>query len=324
MMTLRFTKDKPELVELFRSFRDSLQYPFPEEGYPDGATFFMVMQDGAPVARAALTPNAHMPADTLLFGFFEAEDNLPAARMLFDAMAEHGGAVGRRRLVGPVNGSTWNAYRIALPEGTPFFLDVISQPYYQSLFENSGFDTLADYFSSKSDLDENAFPNLGKHHNYFISKGLHVNKFDPSQAEAQLREIHALSCRAFKGNVLYTPVAEGPFMAKYLPLIAKADPQFIFMLRDQAGRLVGYHFAIRNMLCRDRLELVQKTIALSPELRGQGLGGYLMENCRRTAWQNGYSAVYHALMYAGNISTRFNAARQRIVRRYKLYFRELA
>ena len=56
-------------------------------------------------------------------------------------------------------------------------------------------------------------------------------------------------------------------MAKYLPLMMKADPRFIFLLRDSANRLVGYHFAIRNILCQNRLELVQKTEPYSPAHR---------------------------------------------------------
>jgi GNAT superfamily N-acetyltransferase len=320
----QFDGGNQELQQVFCSLRETLRYQFSEDSYPDDATFFMVMHNGTPAARAAVIPNLLMPPETALIGFFEAKNEPQAVKLLFDVIVEHCRTLGKKRVIGPINGSTWQTYRVALPIGEAFFLDVVSQPYYQSLFEENGFITLADYFSSKSELDANAFPKWEEHHRIFTDQGFSIQTLNPHEAETQLHEIYALSTVGFQNNFLYTPISEELFMAKYLPLMMKADPRFIFLLRDSANRLVGYHFAIRNILCQNRLELVQKTIALSPEFRGRGLGGYLMENCRRDAWLNGYSVVYHALMHIDNVSAKFNAERQRAIRRYKLYYKDIS
>ena len=316
---LRFNGGAQEHLQDFRSLRETLRYRFPEDPYPEDAMFFMAMRGSAPVARAAIVPNPLMPPETALLGFFEAKNEPEAVSLLFDAMSEYSDKLGKKRLIGPINGSTWQTYRVALPVGEPFFLDVVSQPYYQMLFEENGFATLADYFSSKSDLDADAFPKWEEHHRLFTEQGFSIQTLNPAEAEAQLHEIYALSTVGFQNNFLYTPISEELFMKKYLPLLTNADPRFIYLLRDGDNRLAGYHFAIRNILCQNHLELVHKTIALSPELKGRGLGGYLMENCRRDAWHNGYCAVYHALMHIDNISAKFNMGRQREIRRYKLY-----
>ncbi|MBQ7649519.1 MAG: GNAT family N-acetyltransferase [Victivallales bacterium] len=319
----RFSMGDEGMVHAFRSLRDSLRYPFQEDSLPMDAEYFMVTQDGKPVARVAVVPNPHFDRSTAMIGFFEAMDAPEAVTMLFNAIAGHCRSEGKKRIVGPINGSTWNSYRVALPVGKPFFMDVMSQPYYSKLFEANEFKTLADYFSSKSPIDGNSFDRWEKRHTELMERGFSIHTLDTSRTEAQLREIHALSVVGFQRNFLYTPIGEKQFMAKYLPLMAKADPKFIFLLRDGDGRLVGYHFAIRNILCRERLELVQKTIALLPELKGQGFGSLLMEHCRREAFLNGYSAVYHALMHSDNVSARINAAKQDVVRRYKLYYKEI-
>ncbi|MBO4345933.1 MAG: GNAT family N-acetyltransferase [Victivallales bacterium] len=319
----RFDIGNAEMLSLFNSLRDSMQYPLHEDALPEDAAFFMATQNGAAVARAAVVPNPHIDHATAMLGFFEAMENTAAATMLFNAIEQHCRAQGKRRVVGPINGSTWNSYRVALPLGEPFFMDVISQPYYCKLFEMHNFQTLADYFSSKSPLDGHSFERWEERYAALAERGFSIGTFDTSRTEAQLREIHALSVVGFQRNFLYTPIGEEQFMAKYLPLMAKADPKFIFLLRDGDGRLVGYHFAMRNILCREGRELVQKTIALLPELKGQGLGSLLMEHCRREAFLDGYSAVYHALMHCDNVSARINAAKQRVVRRYKLYYKEI-
>lgn len=319
-----FRGDDLERLRQFASLRKALPYRFPEESYPPDATFFLVTSGSRPVARAAFVPNPHLPPEIGLFGFFEAWNDPSAAAMLFQALEEHARSLGKHRLVGPINGSTWNSYRVALPEGEPFLLDVCSQPYYCKLFEDNGFNTLAEYFSSKSELTAESFPTWQERHRLLMDGGYSIHSLDLLHAESQLREIHRLAVVAFRRNFLYTPISEQAFLEKYLPLVQKADPRFIFLLRDHAARLVGFHFAIANLLCVHSRELVQKTIAIADELRGKGIGSFLMEHCRRRAWENGYTSVYHALMHKDNISAKFNAARQRVVRQYKLYFREWA
>lgn len=286
---------------------------------PASATLFCVMDGDRVMAHAAALVNPLIP-DGLL-GWFESDDSPEAAAMLFDAVQAHFAEKGINSVIGPMNGSTWASYRVALPEGTPFFLDVESMPYYARLFEDNGFETIASYHSTRAELSERAFPRLERMAPVFRARGVTIGEFEPDRAETILREIHELSLDSFRNNFLYTPVPVEFFLQKYLPLLVKVPPQCILLARDNSGRLIGYLFAIPNLLCRDRRELVIKTLAVRPEPVCRGLGAFLVELCSRRAWESGVQAVYHALMHDANQSANIGRDNMNVCRRYRLYRR---
>ena len=303
--------------------RDGRLYPQrlnpPPSPPPASATIFCIMDGDRVTAHAAALANPLIP-DGLL-GWFESDDRPEAAAMLFDAVQTHFAGLGFSSVIGPMNGSTWAAYRVALPEGTPFILDVESMPYYARLFESNGFETIAQYHSTRADLSERAFPRLERMAPVFRARGVTIGEFEPDRAETVLREIHELSLDSFKYNFLYTPVPVEFFLQKYLPLLSKVPPQCILLARDRSGRLIGYLFAIPNLLCRDRRELVIKTLAVRPEPVARGLGAFLVELCSRRAWESGVQSVYHALMHDANQSANIGRDGMTVCRRYRLYRR---
>lgn len=317
-----FSGADPQALAAFRELDERL---YPQRANPpppppqESATLFCVTDSGRVMAHAAALINPLIP-DGLL-GWFESDDSPEGAAILFDAVQAHFAGQGIHSVTGPMNGSTWAAYRVALPEGTPFFLDVENPPYYARIFEDNGFETIAGYHSTRADLSERAFPRLERMTPVFRARGVTIGEFEPDRAETILREIHDLSLDSFKHNFLYTPVPVEFFLQKYLPLLAKVPPQCILLARDKSGRLIGYLFAIPNLLCRDRRELVIKTLAVRPEPVCRGLGAFLVELCSRRAWESGVQAVYHALMHDANQSANIGRDGMSVCRRYRLYRR---
>jgi len=295
------------------------RYNAPPPPPPESATLFCVTDSGRVMAHAATLVNPLIP-DGLL-GWFESDDCPEAAAMLFDAVQAHFAGQGIHSVIGPMNGSTWAAYRVALPEGTPFFLDVENPPYYARLFEDNGFETIAEYHSTRADLSERTFPRLERMAPVFRARGVTIGEFEPDRAETILREIHELSLDSFKHNFLYTPVPVEFFLQKYKPMLSKVPPQCILLARDGSGRLIGYLFAIPNVVCHERRELVIKTLAVRPEPVCRGLGAFLVELCSRRAWESGVQAVYHALMHDANQSANIGRDNMTVCRRYRLYRR---
>ena len=305
-------------IDLFLRLYERRYNP-PPPPPPESATLFCVMDGDRVEAYAAAVVNPLIPAG--LLGWFESDDRPEAAAMLFDAVQAHFAGQGIKSMIGPMNGSTWAAYRVALPEGTPFILDVENRPYYARLFEENGFETIASYHSSRAELSERAFPRLERMTPVFRARGVTISHFDPDRAETILREIHELSLESFKHNFLYTPAPVELFLQKYKPMLAKVPPQCILLARDQSGRLIGYLFAIPNILCHDRRELVIKTLAVRPEPVARGLGAFLVELCSRRAYESGVRTVYHALMHDANQSANIGRDGMTVCRRYRLYRR---
>lgn len=316
-----FSGADPQGLAAFRELDERL-YPHravPPSPPPDHAVLFCVTDGGRTAAHGAALVNPLIPAG--LLGWFEAEDCPEAAAMLFDAVQTHFAGLGIPSVIGPMNGSTWAAYRVALPEGRPFFLDVESMPYYAQFFETNGFETVAEYHSSRGDLSERSFPRLERMTPVFQARGVTVREFEPDHAEAILRAIHELSLESFRHNFLYTPLPVESFLRKYLPLLSQVPPQYILLARDGAGRLAGYLFAIPNLLCRDRRELIIKTLAVRPEPVCRGLGAFLVELCSRRAFESGVQTIYHALMHNENQSANIGRDGMTVCRRYRLYRR---
>jgi ribosomal protein S18 acetylase RimI-like enzyme len=67
---------------------------------------------------------------------------------------------------------------------------------------------------------------------------------------------------------------------------------------------------------------VLKTLAVHPDLMGQGLGRWLTEHVHRQAQARGYRRVIHALMHADNVSRRLGHGE--VLRRYTLFRRDLS
>lgn len=286
---------------------------------PGSAVLFCVTGGDLVKAHAAALVNPSLPGG--LLGWFEAENSPDAAAALFDAVQAHFSRLGISSVIGPMNGSTWESYRVALPEGTPFFLDAESMPYYWNLFESNGFEVIAEYHSSRADLSETSFRKLEQLTSFFQSRGVTIENFERGKAEVILREIHELSLESFRNNFLYSPISLEYFLQKYLPLVVNIPPEFILLARDPSGRLAGFLFSVPNLLCRDRKELILKTIAVRPDCRRLGLGTFLVELCRRRAFEAGFQTVYHALIYDANPSARIERSDMTVCRRYRLYRR---
>ena len=300
---------------------------------PGGARLFVAPgPDGEPLARCAALRNGAMrlpDGETPgLVGWFAAREGAEAAaaaRGVLDAavraLREDFGA---RRVVGPLDFCTWDSYRLALPDAGPrrFLPDVDTPPHYPALFESAGFGRLADYVSTALAPDPATWARLDRAAARFAARGICVDRFDPSRAEHDLLDVFAVARVAFEGALLYTPISEEGFLARYRPVVPRIVPEFVRLARDAAGAPAGFVFALPNPLAPpDAPELVVKTLAVRPDPALRGLGAWLVEDLHKRAADRGFRTVYHALMREDNDSANITARSARVVRRYRLYVR---
>ena len=298
---------------------------------PSNARRFLALSaDGRPLARCAALWNDAMRLDGEtpgLVGFFAARDDATdaACAVLDAAVRSLGEDHGARLVVGPLDGTTWDAYRLALPEAGPlrFLPDVATPPHYPALFEAAGFSKLADYTSTALTPDFDTWARLDRASARFAARGVRVEPFDPTRAERDLLDIFAVARVAFARAFLYTPISEEGFLARYRPVIPRIVPDFVRIARDAAGAPAGFIFALPNPLApADAPELVVKTLAIRPDPALRGLGAWLVEDIHKRAADSGFRTVYHALMHESNDSANITARSARIVRRYRLYVRK--
>ena len=263
-----------------------------------------------------------------LVGFFAARADAPpeAARAVLAAAAralrEDRGA---RVVVGPLDGTTWDAYRLALPEHGPlrFLPDIATPPHYPALFEAAGFSKLADYISTALAPDPATWARLDRAAARFAARGIRVEPFDPARAERDLLDAFAVARAAFARAFLYTPIPAEGFLARYRPAVPRIAPEFVRIARDAAGAPAGFAGALPTPLApAGAPALGVKTLAIRPAPALRGLGAWLVEDLHRRAADRGFRTVYHALMHESNGSANITARAARVVRRYRLYIRK--
>ncbi len=292
--------------------------------------------DGRLAARASVwwnnTPS--LPGDPAarvgLVGHFSAAESGAGGRVLTAALAElrsHGCTYA----LGPMDGSTWHAYRLVTdasgdasgPPEPPFALEPWTPPAYVAHFEASGFRPVAHYLSALAPTLEPEPGRLADAERRLAESGVALRPFNPSDVEGELGRLYAVSSESFSQNLFFTPLGFEDFAALYRPLLPHLRPD-LFLLAEREGEPLGFVFALPDGLRGAEADtVIVKTVAVRPQAQGLGLGGALVARAQAEAARLGFTRAIHALMHDANRSTRISQRDARPVRRYALFGRAL-
>jgi GNAT superfamily N-acetyltransferase len=262
-----------------------------------------------------------------LIGHYAVTSGESAARILEHACARLA-AEGCTLAVGPLDGTTWNRYRLLSERGTEplFLLEPDNPDDWPGHFTGQGFTALAGYYSAVNEDLKAPAPGMDEVARRAEAQGMTWRTVDMERFEDELRRVHAVSLESFRRNFLYSPIDVEDFLAMYRGIRPYVRPELILLL-EQHGRLIGYLFGIPNHLQARRGEAIDtaiiKTMAVHPDFMGQQLGGLLLARAHTVADQLGYRRVIHALMHEDNRSRKLSRHTARTIRRYTLYARPL-
>jgi GNAT superfamily N-acetyltransferase len=285
---------------------------------------------GQDVARCSLwwrqTP-AHASHKVGFVGHYAVSDP-SAAPALLDVALERLVAERCTLAVGPVDGNTWQRYRLLTERGTepPFFMEPDNPDDWPGQFTAAGFTPLAHYCSAlNSDLTAED-PRLDDLEGRVAERGITIKPLRAERFLEEMRRVHTLSLVSFCDNFLYTPIGEADFLAQYEPVRRHIRPELV-LLAECRGELVGYIFAIPNLMQAQSGGPVDtaivKTIAVHPDHGGVGLGSLLMARCHQAIRAAGFARAIHALFHEANRSGRISGHTSRVIRRYTLFARQL-
>jgi ribosomal protein S18 acetylase RimI-like enzyme len=299
----------------------------------EGTTRWVAYRAGDPIARLTTQVARGLvgaPGRTGLVGHYDAVEADAGAGLLRAAREELAEA-GVARVLGPMNGSTWRRYRLALPPEAgdpvfdpPVFLGEPRNPTdYPAHFEAAGFTAVARYESRIETALRVDAPALAADDARLAPAGIRLRALDAARFDAEIRALYDLSVEAFANNLYYTPIAFEEFRALYEAVRPILDASLVLLAEDASGRLVGYLFGYPDSLS-DRgagpTRAVAKTVAVSPAARRAGVGAALLDTLSVAAVRRGIESMIHALMYVENPSMRMSTRHaSQIFRRYALY-----
>ena len=267
------------------------------------------------------------PGRTGVLGHYEAEAGDDEAGVaVLRAGLERLAAAGVDRVVGPMDGTTWDRYRLALPtpeagDPPPFFTEPVNPPSYPAHFEAAGLRVIERYESRLvRELDALA-PRTREAEARLDDQGIRLEPLDPAAFDDALRELHGLSLRAFAGNPYYSPIGFDRFRAMYGPMREHLDPELVLVARTPDDDAAGMVLAFPDLLdpAGRPTRVIVKTLAVAPEHRSAGLGSVLVHAVHRRAAERGCTAAIHALMHVANDSLRISRHGGALFRRYALY-----
>jgi hypothetical protein len=264
---------------------------------------------------------------TGVVGHYAAVDAQSSA-MLLQHACDKLHARGCVHAVGPMNGSTWHAYRVVTEAGSepPFFLEPATPPEAPFHWQGAGFLPIAEYSSYLNDDLTYEDPRLLQVEGRIGQSGVELRTLDLNDYEGELRRVYRLACISFRPNFLYTPIGEAEFVQMYAQLRAYIRPELVLMA-THGSEIVGFLFSIPDFLQTQRGRnidtVIIKTVAILPGRAYAGLGNLLAARCHRTAHELGYRRAVHALMHDGNHSRNVSSRYAHAMRRYALYGRTL-
>lgn len=252
---------------------------------------------------------------------------------LFNKVFEELKKEGIEIIIGPLNGTTWNTYRYVTEKGSrrQFLLEPWNEDYSVSLFEKLDFKHLAGYISTvmegmNSDRRKNLNKKIEKLKKFDYYEDIRVESAENKDLLTVLNKVYDLTVEAFKNNFLYSELEREIFLKMYLSYEDKIIKKFFKMLylRDE---LIGYVFGIPDYTelgYKGKIDtVILKTIAVSPEYNGKGMGYILINSLVEEAEKEGYENVIYALMHESNVSKNIGLLLGNVLRKYTLFIKEL-
>lgn len=335
----------PHIVRLVISPADSLSAQFAAvRGHADvapdavvpGTEALLLTLDGVAAARASVFVAKDMvgaPGPSGLIGHYEAI-NADVGRAVLEAAHQLLAERGVRRVVGPMNGSTWMRYRLALPpelgdhnaDACWFAGEPSNAMDYAAHWQSAGF-TVAQLYESRSEaLSDQVLTSVSTSITYSNTQTtVRIRCFEPDRFDEELEILHRISLDAFAENRYYAPIDLATFRALYAPFRGRLDASFVLLAERSPGEPVGFVFAYAdpNSVVHGRpTRLIVKTLATARSARGERVSSALLDAVRTRARAQGFQQVISALMHADNATRRMAERRDAtLFRRYALFER---
>lgn len=260
---------------------------------------------------------------TWTVGLYEALEDENIAFALFRKVSELAAKHGISYVLGPMNGSTWNSYRLPENNETIFFTEQVYKNYYSRHFIKNGFDTISEYYSAIDREINHRYSSRELSHE-LKKRGIRIRNISLQNYESELKALHPVILGAFKDNFLFTPLCFNSFLEKYLPLKHFIKEPFFIIAEDELGQIIGFILCLDDHYNIKEKSLIAKTLVRIPGQKWQGLATLLCETIMIRAKEMGYQSIIHAFMHDKNRSLAIsNHFSNNILKKYKLYVKQI-
>lgn len=288
----------------------------------------LLEENGNYISRAICYTNPHHTYEDknyMSVGYVYVDENYQHFKTLMEAV--HRIAIENKfqYLLGPMNGSTWNSYRlVTTAQENPFLLEPVTPSFMVDFYRKNGWESLANYHSQSTNVMVDNWEKLTPRYEAFINNDIKFENFDKSKAESVFAELGEFCNEAFANNFLFSPIKISDFVDLMKPTIQIIDPDLTIIARNVKGKIAGFVFSYQDLLNQNEKTLIVKTLARNPESIYKGIGSVLCGIMMNRAIEKGFTACIHALMLDTNVSTHISDNfKANEFRKYTLFSKEV-
>ncbi len=248
--------------------------------------------------------------DTYYFGHFEALTKESGITILQHALKYCQQNFKQGTLIGPINGHTWNPYRLALNNSTYYFKNDLCNPlYYNDIMSYCGLFISEQYethLQSKFDTE---------HHS--LNPAFTITFFNENELKDRCQEIYDITMSAFKSSPFFIAIPYEIFEHQFKKQISQIDLNLSPFVTDTNHQICAFSSCYKST---DGKGLVVKTIARKAGRQYAGLGRNISEHIVQKAQEFHLETIIHAFMHQDNhsklLSERFHG---KTLKTYALY-----
>lgn len=176
---------------------------------------FLIYRENEAVGRFVITV---YPQDaTAYLGFFECVEDREVASFLFAQACDYAKKLGFDKIIGPVDVSFWNKYRlkINLFDKLPYTGEPYNLPYYRDLFLENGFRVCEHYTSNIYNQVDGEEPLYDERYQTFTGKGYRIVSPVIEDFDKVIKELYELITELYSDFPIYKDVAYEDFAAVF-------------------------------------------------------------------------------------------------------------
>jgi len=271
-----------------------------------------------------LMKNPDISEDVVLFGFIEFPNDLDKAKNLFMKIERAAIDFSGKKIVGPINYSTWFSYRWMINgfSETKIHPEPSNPLYMPEIFKKIGFKEYKRYSSTLVESNDSRQDYYEEKYKEILNKNYTFKRYTSFKIYFVLKHIYNISIDSFVENPLYSNISFNNFKKIYVSdFNKKVKTQLIVDLCFYKKEPVGFVFIYKNPYSDDIF--VWKTIGIKRSFQNKGIGSAFRYIVHKTAIEKKCNFVLHHLTYVDNIVKKFRREDDKVIKNYALFYKDL-
>ncbi|MGL4599194.1 MAG: hypothetical protein ACRCYO_16860, partial [Bacteroidia bacterium] len=263
--------------------------------HPDHKLHFLVVVDDAHTCGVmALYRNTSLDKnDTryLMLGNYCCIDDSTAANYLLSRAEAIAKELNCTHLLGPMNGTTWDAYRFCIGIASPdYFSEQPCMAWFSEQWKANGFQIRENYVTTVDRKLHCDAPEILEREQSLQIQGIRMRTIAGENYVSELPRIFQFCTQTFRANVLYSGISEARFFEKHAGLNAYMHSETTLIAENSSGEIVGLIFCFADHFSTTKKRLIIKTVARHPAPGYRGLPQVMGNFATRFAKQHQFDA----------------------------------